>query len=447
MSELRLKLGQELLPHQRRFATWRPDEATIADGFDECALLGGFGSAKTTGLLAKAIVLACENGWRPEYGELTPRVAITGPTERNVLRNLMPKFKRLLPRQLVREERGRPYPSIKLLNGCVVEFASYEAVLEGDDMVGVFVDEISLLRDSATLQNLRNRCRDPLARRRSFAVAGLPEAGWVRQHFDPAGWEPGEQRRRLTMLVGTRDNKHLPRAHLENILSACPAGYESALVGGGWLPTKGALYDQFDRHVHVVPNDRATSAPIKAVGLDLGVSSAAVLVQEERLPGGLTGALIVGDVVRHGGGTEDLARAVRDHRLGHLIRPGTTVFCVDPSTLGNAADARAAIQRVFPDCRVHQRKRTDPLFHVEPGVRLVQAALRNAKGEVRLHVIRSLEQTNHGVVDAFLNERINERTGNRLKVEAKQEHCADAMRYAVTFVLEGKRGFDPKVIG
>ena len=347
----------------------------------------------------------------------------------------MPKFKQLVPRALIKRKWGRPYPAVELVNGCVVEFTSFDAVIEGDDLAGLGVDEVHLLQGGAQLQNLRNRVRDPLARRRAFVCAGLPEAGWVREHFDLENYDERERRRRQTMLVGTKQNTKLPKDHLRSILASCPSGYEQALVGGGWLPVQNAMYPQFSRSWNLVPDSEArVDQPLEVVGMDVGVSSAACLAQERRLENNRRGCLVVGDVVLKHASVYELATAVRDHRFGHLIQPGHTTIALDPTV---RPDEVNAVKRVFPKVRILIRKRTDPLYMVRPGQRLVKAALRNAEKQTSLHFIESLTKTKHGVVDAMLGVKFSERTGDRVKDDTL-DHAEDALRYAVNVVLGDK---------
>lgn len=444
MTTLHLKPGLKPLPYQLKFMAWKPDSYTLQNGFSEEAILGGWGAAKSSALLLKAFVLACANSWHEGYDTLVPRIAICGPAERAVINNLMPKFLQICPKPLIKRRAGRPFPSLTLINGCRIEFTSFDSVIEGDDLAAVLIDEVHLINDTYKFQNLRNRVRDPHASYRAFCVAGLPQAGWVREQYDPASWKPEEHLRRQTMLVGTKDNPNLPKSHLDNILSSISKAYERSVMMGGWMPTFGALYSDFDRLRHVIPDSYVQNAPIAAVGIDLGISSAAAMVQKRDLPSVGSSALVIGDVVQVGGGTEELCLKLKAHPYGHLIVPGLTVFCIDPSAYGGGQDARAAIHKVFPGAYVHQQPRTSPYISTANGITLTQAALLNGKNETRLQFVESLTNTKHGVIDAMLNEKLSPITGKRMKVEAKQEHSADALRYAVQYILGSVSGFDPQ---
>lgn len=48
------------------------------------------------------------------------------------------------------------------------------------------------------------------------------------------------------------------------------------------------------------------------------------------------------------------------------------------------------------------KKRTDPFYNKPPGIRLMQAALRDGKGSVRLWFCRRLQASKDGVIDAVL---------------------------------------------
>lgn len=433
--------GVKLLPHQARFVRWAPPPDVVADGFSEEAILGGWGSAKTIALMAKTLAVAVANRRHPGYPpEIYPRVVVTGPVERTVLKVLIPKFRQVCPRELIRKVHGRPHPAIRLVNDCVVEFMSYDAVIEGDDLAAVVVDEVHKLTDATQLQNLRNRVRDPWALRRAFLAAGLPESGWVREQFDVARMDQKEQRRRQTMLVGTELNTHLPKSHLESILSSCPDGYQASLVGGGWMPPENALYPMFSADRHVVPAARyRANQPIAAVGIDIGRSAAAVICQEEKIPGVGPGVLVVDEVLLQHSSVEDMAAAVKAAH-GPRLRPGVTVVAVDPTIRD---DELNAIYRTLPGLYVKKRPRTDPFYHVNAGIRLVQAALLNAKGESRLHFVAGLNQHTRGVLDSLLNTKFHPRSGERVK-DNTRDHAEDALRYACNAILADK-GFAPSL--
>lgn len=437
---MRVRSRIKLMPHQARFVRWRAPQDVLRDGFAEKAILGYWGSAKTMALMAEVLTVAAENPWTPEYGPLVPRIVVTGPVDRTVVKVIMPKFRQVCPRELIRRVRGKPYPSVELINGCTIDFASFEAVIEGDDLVGVAVDEVHKMTDPTQLQNLRNRCRDPFASRRQFMAAGLPESGWVRETFDTSVMPEHERRRRFTLLVATAQNTHLPKAHAESVMSSAPSIHAQAITGdkngdGVWLPPLNALYAMFDARRHVVPYARyRADRPIAAVGLDVGRSSAAVLVQEE--PGPVV--LVVDEIIAHASSVEDLASAVKASH-GPRLRQGYTRVAVDPTIRDDELDA---LYRVLPGLEIVKRGRTDPFYAVEPGIRMVQAALLNARGETRLFFTDNLK-IRRGILDSMQNTKFSERTGARVK-DNTRDHAEDALRYAVNAVL-GDRGFAPSL--
>ena len=212
----------------------------------------------------------------------------------------------------------------------------------------------------------------------------------------------------------------------------------------------GAVFSSFDQAVHVLPIDyEDPNAPIH-VGLDVGVHSAAVLGQDRPaeirgITGQVTrgtGLLIVDEIVGAGLSVEDLVTQVKLLPSAHRIIPGKSKIYVDPTI---RRDEVNIIRRHFPECHVVVKKRTDPFYSKEPGVRLIQAALRDGKGNTRLWFCRRLQGTRNGVLDAVLNARVNERSGALVKND-KDDHSLDALRYLVQGRVGSLGGFAPESV-
>ena len=402
------------------------------------ACLGGWGSGKTVvGAAATAMRLMSLRGDVDGY---RPQAAVFGPTFRVVEKVLMPKLAAAIPRGVIAKKVGRPFPTWKLINGVDVSFVSGESTFEGEDLAHIWIDEVqTLAADPGRFQNYMARLRDVRAGSLSLVATGLPESGWVRDTFDPELARKAVQDLRSTVLMGTRDNPHLPPDLFEQYLASCPSGYEEAFIQGGWMPTENAMYPAFSDDNLVDESWYDSQAPV-SLGLDAGVSSAIVVGQPCPI-GDKQGVVIVGNEIGGSASVEEMCERAAA-RFGHQIVPGHSTICTDPTL---RADEVRAIRRVFPRVRILIRPRSDPFYSVKPGIRLVQAAIRNAKGDRHLRVLRSLRTVRNGTVQAFQQIKRSPRTGERIKDDV-YDHVDDACRYLLNHML-GDRGFAPEVQG
>lgn len=400
------------------------------------AYLGGWGAGKTVvgtagfGMIAAGALKGTVDGYRPQ-------TVVLAPTARVLEKVLMPKLGDVIPPELIIKKTGRPYPTWHLVNGVDISFVSFEATFEGEDIAAMLVDEVQLLaQDPVKFQNYLARLRDPRASFLGMICTGLPEAGWVRDQFDPNRLNAKDRALRHTVLTGTRDNKSLPPDTVAQFLASCPAGYEAAFIEGGWMPMADALYDMFGEH-NIVPSsmwDR--SVPVK-LGLDAGVSSAIVVGQHMSFPWG-RGVLLGESVVGRHISIKELCLKAKE-KYGKQIIAGHSKICCDPTI---RSDELAAMRSVFPGVHIMQRKRTDKLYQVEPGIRLVQAAIQNSQQQNHVAIVASDRGTKRGLIDAWTRIKKSPRTGARIKDDAL-DHVDDAARYLLNHML-GDSGFAPQ---
>ncbi len=425
-----VKPAQWILESERRW-----DQA-VSDGdrgpwFD--AILGGWGSAKTTHA-AMLFVLRCLK--LPAGSNAT----VIAPTVRIVMKAVVPKLEQVMPPQLIVRKKGAPHPEWRLVNGVTVSFISGDSQWEGEDQSLIWVDEVHRLAgDDARWVNFRMRLREQHDLPLGMIVSGLPEAGWTRENFDPERLDPGMRGYMNTALIGTADNPYLPEGQVAQIKASCPAGYESSLIGGGWMPMQGALYQMFSTDRHIVPDSEDDGRTPLSMGLDIGVHAGAVAGYSRQLGHG-KGVLIVDDLVGENRGVRQMCTDMRDRHPGRWV-PGLSRIAVDPTI---RYEEEQAVREVFQGCEVVIRKRTDPLYSVVPGIRLVQATLLNAEGKISWNGCSRLKKTRRGIVDALLGTKT--KNGSRGMGRIKDDtldHVEDANRYLVNALL-GDQGFAPR---
>ena len=427
---VRIQVPFHPLPKARDWLTWR-GPSDQRGPFTE-ALLGGWGSGKTSHAAVKFLIRCLQ-------AKPGGNASIIAPTSRVLQKAIIPKLNDVIPSQLVRSRRGRPHPEWTLVNGVTIAFVSGDAMFEGEDQFLIWVDEVhKMAGDDTRWTNYMARLRQKGQPTLSMIATGLPEAGWVREHFDVGRFEPGDRPFRNTTIIGTRDNPHLPPALVRQIMAACPSGYEESLLAGGWMPMADALYSMFNTELHVVPDSEEDRSIPLSMGMDIGVSSGAVTGYRRGLKHG-KGVLITKDYVGDRESVRSLATRVRDDNPGRWV-PGHSKICVDPTI---RADELEAIYKVFPGLEVVIRKRTDPFYATTPGIRMVQAALLNMHQQVSWHVCNRCRGTKRGIIDALLGTKKDTATGHRKKGNTL-DHVEDGNRYLVNELL-GDQGFDPSI--
>ena len=440
-------------PHQERFLRYEPDDP--GEPY-KAAILGWYGSGKTSAGALAMLKIILQNPRTEAYGAGAPRAVIMAPTM-GILKNAtMPVMRQVTPPELIQKEwKGTADMRWLMANGLELAFVSANAEFEGVTLAGMWIDEIQhpLIADrSDKFINYFARLRDPNANRRAMIITGKPEAGWVREQFDLDGLEPEDRVNRYTQLCGTNDNPTLTPGHVAGILQSMPAGSADAVRKGGWLMAVGSMFPHFDQSVHIVPNDREDpNAPVH-VGFDVGTHSAAVLGQDcpatiKGVTGEPTrgnGLLVVDEIVGAGLSVEDLCTQVKLLPAGHRIIPGKSQIYVDPTI---RVDELNIIRRHFKGVHVAVKPRTDPFYSKGPGVRLMQAALLDGRGNTTLWFCRRLQGTKSGIIDAVLEARYSsERSGLPVK-DDRTDHSLDALRY----LTQGRlgtlgQGFAPRVV-
>lgn len=423
---MRLHLNwSPFLRHQWDFFRFDPVER-----LEIGALLGGWGSGKSHGVMRKALKIACANPWRDEYGNSNPVGVIEAPTLKVLKQSTMMHFDSIVPKECILKRRGPPNNDILMANGFRWLLHSGEGEMEGITACAYVIDEIHHPIYSSNPRRFLNamaRLRDPFSKRMAMLCAGLPESGWVRDTFDQSG--PN----RTTVLAGTKANRHIPTETLQAFFSACPSGFEETLLGGRWMAPQGAIYPQFSADLHLTDNPGRKDVPTH-IAMDIGNYGAIVFGQEvpvrtrnivgQEVPD--TGLLIVDQVLTSDESVDQMCYRIKTQK-DWFIHPNKSVFCVDPTI---RRDELLAIRRHFPGCRVIHRDRGEELYPVESGIRQVQRALRDALGNVRLQINRRLANTQLGIVDFLQRYRRNESTQEPIK-DNLRDHVGDALRYMV----------------
>lgn len=426
---MQIEMKLRPMPHQRELLLWKPPAHAPAGPIVQ-AVLGGWGSAKTTAVAMQFAITALSYGWHSAYGRKRPQAIVVAPNLRLARKNQLELIDSMLPADLVKRRWSMPEPRILLANGLEITAISADANYEGENLVMCWLDEIQHELYSSNPERYTNyiaRLRDPLARQKHtrMFVSGLPTSGWVRDQFEDKGDDPAKN----TRLWGSRLNTKLASGVFDQIRRATPAGQEATFLEGQWQPLPGALFPQFDVSRNILGQEINLRAPV-SVGIDIGNHAAIVIGQ--RHPN--EALHIVDEILGVGQSMEEMVYQLK--QKGYLIQPGKSEIYVDPTL---RRDEINAIRKHFPGVHLVQRERSDQYHDVWTGIRVVQSALRSAAGTTKLTFASSLKKNPKGVIEAMERLRVNQRTGS-IVVDDQRDHAADALRYLCCGVLGRKPG-------
>jgi len=399
-------------------------------------IFGGWGSGKTMGAALATIVHALRNPWTPEYGRDRPFSLVVGLTHKVLKDSAHRELMSVLPPELVLREWRSPDWEALLANGHMIKFRTVKGALEGASASGVWVDEAHLVREETVLLNYQARARDPRAASRMFLVSGLPEDGPVREMFDGQ-----EDANRIALLCSTYDNHYLPAEVVEQFKRSCASKSAIKYLEGKWMPAENAVYYEYSAITHV------TASPIRRdathhVSMDIGDQAAVLWLQEREVPIAkvqrgrrLTapGLHVVDEILPEQQSTRAVCRAIKAR--GHRLVKGESLIFVDPTI---RRDELNAIYEELPGFDVIRKRRGDKAEATEYGHACVNAALRNADGDVRLTFADSMPRTRRSLLSVIGKFRRDKR--GRPVRDDTVDHVLDALRYPVAHLLPLLRG-------
>jgi hypothetical protein len=414
------------------------------------ALLGGYGSGKSTGGVDRFKAECAKNGVdrRRKDNLPVPKAAIVAPTYKNLMQGSMATFDAVFPPEWIKDERGNPEPYRELWNGVIVELHSGNT-LESTNYFAVLVEEIQhAAYDDRQWANFSARVRDPDAISLTETYTGLPEEGRVRARFDrpPASRANDPAGGHWTILCATKDNTALKPEVLHAILASVPKSEAVKLIEGKWMLPVGALHPDFDSLVHVRPDAFGVPTQFIHVGIDPGPLGAVVLAQEIKiralLPPGLAGFVrpdqlayddtalrVVGQILPENQGLEGICELILDRQPEWPIVRGMSKIFVD-STI--STDDYRTIKRYFPGVSVIEADQYNGA--AEDRIEGINRALRDSVGTVRLKFSPALSGAQRGVLEAMVGSKRNEKTG-AIVADNWFEHARDALGYIVEGII------------
>ena len=399
-----------------------------------CALLGWYGSGKSTTFGLRLLRHVAANPWTPRYERKTyPTTFVMAPTDRILRRATAPLLEETIPSRAILRRRGAPWSDWLLCNGHLIVAWSAETPMEAVTITGLFADEIqheSWWRNPRFWPNCVARVRDPRSSSLEICVAGLPESGAVRDTFGAAHEEPTPRAR--TFMFATADNPGLAGPVLEAIYSATAYEDRGLISRPGWRPPQNAVYRAFARDIHCDGKEGDPGA-ITHLAFDCGPSASAWCAFQEEAADHVN---LVGQKLR--------AKRVRVVDAGEADHDDLDALCLhirtqtnwqvgDRSTISVDPTLRRSevqvLKRHFPRARVVQAERDDEAYYVEHGIANTARLLRDALGNVSLTFAPRADRAAKAI------QEYKRLPSGRLQKNSAAEHLADCIRYGTSTLL------------
>ena len=388
--------------------------AFVDDTTEILGISAGYGAGKTRALCAKAVALACAN-----QGFIGAVMEPTGPLIRDIWQNDFDDFLECYAVPYTFRASPLPEYTLHLAGGDTKilcrSFENWTRII-GLNLAWVLADEIDTVTPSIASRafpKILGRLRSGNARQ--FAAASTPEGyRWLWQTFASDDAKSRTDRRLIKMR--TADNPHLPADFIERMQANYDPSLLKAYLDGEFVNlTTGAVYDRFDRSVHVISDlpDGTSDQPLR-VGVDFNVGNMSAIITVR-----LGGELCVID---------EISGAHDTDALGHEIRrryPDRRIYGYPDASGGNRSTnaAQTDIQILETYGISNQSPRANP--PVRDRVAAVQAMMQNGKGQARLKIHSSCRR----LIECLELQCWNDK-GEPDK-DAGHDHMNDALGYVV----------------
>ena len=397
------RIYEDLLPHQEKFCNDMQHR--------KLALVCGFGAGKTVGLVAKATIIAAMN-----IGNVS---ALFEPTHAMLIDILVRTCNELFDQwQIPFSYRASPLPSFTLefeegTHTILLRTMLTYQRLRGQNLCAVGFDEADTIakRDAESAMNMA------LARLRSgnvqqFYATTTPEGhGWAFETFkkDP---KPDTN----LIQARTEDNKYLPEGFIESLKANYPEQLIKAYLLGEFVNlTMSAVYDRFDRNIHVCNQLPNYKNEILRVGLDFNIQNTNCVIGVRD-----GNKLVIIDEITKMHDTDAIAQELLRRYPNQKILVYPDASGGNRSTNASATDISILESYGF----TNMSPRSNP--PIKDRVSAVNALLKNGKGEVRL----AISPCCRTLIECFELQAYDERTGEPDKQNG-YDHILDCIGYLI----------------
>lgn len=409
-----------MLPGQRRL--W--DSETFLTAY-----IGGFGSGKTMGGCFKALQLASEN--------MGCDGALVSPSMPFAKKTIVPTMKSILNGLDFKYTHRKSSP-------CYIEIPFFNCrihILSGDrpdSLRGVnlawFVLDEPFIQDKEVFDRMLERVRDPNATRLQVVLMGTPEQyNWG---FDLLEDCPSdgtaipftETNKKRKIQVSSRENYYLTPEYVANLEAQYDKRMVQAYIDGDFVPlTKGPVYYNFDRNVHVKKLEYDPYLPV-FMAWDFNVDPMSVLIGQRVSTKEIR---FLREVSIPGSNTIEACEEVKRVMVEIEVKGGITVF---GDASGHSRNTKSAqtnqtdydlISERFPLANLKIPRRDPPIAY---RYGLVNGKLCNVKNEIGMYIDPSCKELIRDMLE------LSYKPGTRVldnALKLKRTHKSDAAGYAI----------------
>lgn len=392
----------------------------------EIGVAAGYGAGKTLGACAKAFQLATLN-----QGFVGCVLEPTGPMLRDIW---VRKFDAFLDEYKIPYTfRSSPLPEhvLHLPGGdtpiLARSFENFKRIV-GPDWAWALSDEVDTVQEKIadkSYKKILGRIRVGIVRQ--IVSLSTPEGfAW---HYKTFGTEEARSNPKKRLIrMRTQDNPHLPQDYLDNLRDAYTESMLKAYMDGVYINlTSGQVYDRFDRDLHIRPLKNPVQKTERIIlGVDFNIRNMSGVLLVMR-----AGELHAFDEIAGSHDTDDLAKEVRKRYPENHIEMYPDASGRHASTNSNQTDIGILKGYRFVD--------RSPLANpgIKNRVNVVQAALKNGKGETRLWISPNCVKT----IESLERQSYNDK-GEPDKTSG-YDHMNDALGYPVHEIFASVLGLKP----
>lgn len=400
---------------------------------DIVAVLGGYGSSKTTIGALLSLDLIQKHTWVEAYGNSNPIFVVLAPTASILKNTTLKALLHLIPKEMIIEVNKNDH-RYELANGVVIQgFTTAGKSFEGLNPIGIWLDEAHKVDDPGIFTNIVARYRrdaiaTELERPKRLFITGIPYLGsYLEDNFRTP--KPD----RATFLCSIDDNPHIDPKQKAQTLESISEDQIPTLVEGKWGAIPDRVFPGFSTEDHVGDYPFNPSQPV-FVAIDPGRQYAGFLfaqVRPTRMNDGTTkDALFIIDewFPEENATIADVCSQIKQSKYGSLIK----AFCIDPTA---RADEMNGIRLSFPSTQIERKQSKDRLAFQETGIRCVNRGLKDGKKNIRLFIDNSLRKNKKGLINILSTYKRSKTTGLPSFANTQGDCMADCLRYLAVHLI------------
>lgn len=392
-------------------ALTEPQEEFVFSEHQFPAFVGGFGAGKSDALVTRLMMKKLAY---PQFN-----VGYFAPTYDLISLIAWPKFEERLEAMKIRHKLNKADKELKLSTGGSVIFRTLDNPnrIVGFEISDGGIDEFDIL-DPKKAANAWHKCiarcrkKKPGGEKNTLAIATTPEGF----RFVYERWHKDVKEGYKLYRAPTASNPFLPDGYVDQLRAIYPANLLDAYLEGLFVNlTSGAVYPDFDRHLHHTESVILPGEPLH-VGVDFNVYNCTGIVCVDRAD-----YPIILDELTGMRDTPALAQSLIERYPGHHI----TAYPDASGRSHKSVNASLSDLQILRDHGISVRVNPkNP--SVKDRVNAVNAQIKNGDGMRRLQI----NTTKCPVMTECFEQQVFDKNGEPDKSDGK-DHAPDAVGYFI----------------